>query len=74
VANDSDYGLAAYVYSQDTVRAFNFASRLQAGTISINTTAMKPDVPRGGMKMSGIGREGGDMGLHEFTEAAGIVW
>lgn len=74
IANDSDFGLSSYVFSRDTARAYAVAARLQAGTIQINTTSMKLDLPRGGVKMSGIGREGGDAGLEAFTELHGVVW
>lgn len=74
IANDSEYGLAGYVYSGDSVRAYRVASQIQCGTVHINTVQMKHDLPIGGMKMSGIGREGGDVGLLEFTEMASLVW
>ncbi|MCX6499444.1 MAG: aldehyde dehydrogenase family protein, partial [Arthrobacter sp.] len=74
IANDSDFGLSSYIYSRDTARAYQLAGQLQAGTIEINTTSMKLDLPRGGVKMSGIGREGGQAGLEEMTELHCVVW
>jgi acyl-CoA reductase-like NAD-dependent aldehyde dehydrogenase len=74
IANDSEYGLASYVYSQDRAHAFAVGSRIQSGTVQLNTVSMKPDMPRGGMKMSGYGRECGEIGLHAYTEMASIVW
>ncbi|UOD81781.1 aldehyde dehydrogenase family protein [Paenarthrobacter ureafaciens] len=74
IANDSDFGLSSYIYSRDTARAYQVAGQLQAGTIQINTTSMKLDLPRGGVKMSGIGREGGQAGLEEMTELHCVVW
>jgi acyl-CoA reductase-like NAD-dependent aldehyde dehydrogenase len=74
IANDSDFGLSSYVFSRDTARAYTVAGRLQAGTIQINTNSMKLDLPRGGVKMSGIGREGGEAGMEAFTELHGLVW
>lgn len=74
IANDSDFGLSSYVFSRDTARAYAVAGELRAGTIQINTNSMKLDLPRGGVKMSGIGREGGDAGMEAFTELHGVVW
>ena len=74
LANDSEYGLVDYVYSRDLARAFGVADRLQAGTIQINTTSMKDDMPRGGVKRSGLGRNGGEYGLLSYTEPTGVVW
>jgi len=74
IANDTDYGLANYVYTRDIARGYRVASRLQSGTVQMNSTAIKLDMPRGGMKMSGLGREGGEAGLHLFTEMASVVW
>lgn len=74
IANDTIYGLANYVYTRDTARGYRVASQLQSGTVQVNTTAIKLDMPRGGFKMSGLGREGGRDGLYEFTEMASVVW
>jgi acyl-CoA reductase-like NAD-dependent aldehyde dehydrogenase len=74
IANDSDFGLSSYIYSADTARAYAVAGKLQAGTIQINTTSMKLDLPRGGVKLSGIGREGGEAGLEAMTELHCVVW
>jgi acyl-CoA reductase-like NAD-dependent aldehyde dehydrogenase len=74
LANDSEYGLVDYVYSRDLARAIGVADRLQAGTIQVNTTSMKDDMPRGGVKRSGLGRNGGEFGLLSYTEPTGVVW
>lgn len=74
IANDTPYGLANYVYTRDTARGYRVASQLESGTVQVNTTAIKLDMPRGGFKMSGIGREGGTSGLHLFTEMSSVVW
>jgi len=74
IANDTEYGLANYVYSRDTARGYRVASQLQSGTVQVNTTAIKLDMPRGGFRMSGLGREGGTAGLHLFTEMSSVVW
>lgn len=69
LANSSEYGLAAYVYSADLRRALGVAERLQSGMIGVNRGAISdPAAPFGGMKQSGLGREGGFEGIHEFLE------
>jgi acyl-CoA reductase-like NAD-dependent aldehyde dehydrogenase len=74
VANDSDYGLYDYVFSEDTSRAYGIAQQLEAGNVGINTAQRNHEAPFGGFKMSGIGRDGGDFGLHAYTEIQSIVW
>ena len=74
VANDSDYGLYDYVFSEDTGRAYAIAQQLEAGHVGINTAQRNHEAPFGGFKMSGIGRDGGDFGLHAYTELQSIVW
>lgn len=69
IANDSPYGLAAYVYSEDLERAWAFAERLEVGAVGVNvndTTELQ--APFGGWKLSGIGRELGPEGLHTYLE------
>ncbi len=69
MANDSIYGLAAGVWSQDVERAIGVAHRLQAGTIWINDYHLiNAEAPFGGYKQSGIGRELGTWGLKEYLE------
>ncbi len=70
ISNDSDYGLYDYVYSADTARAYEVAKRLRAGNVGVNTAQRNHETPFGGFKMSGIGRDGGDFGLHAYTRAA----
>ena len=68
-ANGTPYGLAAYVFTSDAERAQRGAERLHFGHIAINSgSGPTPEAPFGGMKTSGIGREGGMEGLAEFTE------
>jgi acyl-CoA reductase-like NAD-dependent aldehyde dehydrogenase len=74
IANDSDYGLYDYVYTEDTARAFRVAQRLRCGHVGINTAQRNHEAPFGGFKMSGIGRDGGDFGLHAYTELQSIIW
>ena len=69
MANDTPYGLIAYVYGGDVGRGFAVADRLEAGMVALNRGALSdPAAPFGGMKESGIGREGGFAGIHEFLE------
>jgi aldehyde dehydrogenase (NAD+) len=67
LANDTNYGLCATVFTQDTLRGMRFVDRLHAGTVSINTQVIAPDLPWGGFKESGIGKEGGLMGMKDYT-------
>ncbi|WP_371547107.1 aldehyde dehydrogenase family protein [Streptomyces sp. NBC_00554] len=72
IANDTDYGLHAYVFSSDPTRAHRIASRLQAGRVAING-GFESLSPFGGFKQSGIGREYGTFGLEEFLEARSVM-
>ncbi|MBY5267807.1 NAD-dependent succinate-semialdehyde dehydrogenase [Spiribacter salinus] len=70
MANDTDFGLAAYVFTADQGRGQRVIERLRFGHAALNTgTGPTPEAPFGGMKQSGYGREGGLEGLFEFTEA-----
>lgn len=73
IANDTSYGLAAYVSSADTGRAERVAARIDAGRVSINKFAHDPQAPFGGFKQSGIGREYGVYGLEEYLEPKTIL-
>ncbi|WP_135230825.1 NAD-dependent succinate-semialdehyde dehydrogenase [Deinococcus fonticola] len=71
LANDSEFGLAAYAYTRDLSRAWRVAEALEYGIVGINDgmpTGNAPHVPFGGMKNSGLGREGGHWGLDEYLE------
>jgi len=69
IANDTRYGLAAYAYTRDIGRALRVGEALEAGTVGINTGVMSTEVaPAGGMKESGIGREGSHHGIDDFLE------
>jgi len=74
IANDSDYGLYDYVFSEDTAKAYGIAQQLECGNVGINTAQRNHESPFGGFKMSGVGRDGGDFGLHAYTELQSIVW
>lgn len=68
-ANDTSYGLAAYLFTRDISRAFVLGERLEAGMVGINRGIMAdPAAPFGGVKASGLGREGGHDGIYEFLE------
>jgi succinate-semialdehyde dehydrogenase/glutarate-semialdehyde dehydrogenase len=69
-ANNTRYGLAAYLFTNDINRATRVSDALQAGMIAINSTSLTtgPQGPFGGIKESGMGREGGTAGLYEFLE------
>ncbi len=68
-ANDTRYGLAAYVFTRDLSRAFAVAERLDFGMVGINRGIMAdPAAAFGGVKASGLGREGGQDGIYEFLE------
>jgi aldehyde dehydrogenase (NAD+) len=73
IANDTEFGLIAYVSSANRERANRVARRLAAGRVLINTLSHDPFAPFGGFKQSGMGREGGIFGLHEYLEAKAII-
>jgi acyl-CoA reductase-like NAD-dependent aldehyde dehydrogenase len=69
VANATDYGLAAYVYTRDLATAFKVSEGLEFGMIGINDWhPSTPEAPFGGVKQSGLGRESGLEGIHEYVE------
>ena len=69
LANATSYGLASYFYTRDLARSFRVAERLEAGMIALNTGSIAMEMaPFGGVKQSGIGREGGEAGIEEYLE------
>ncbi len=69
LANDTQYGLASYFYARDLGRVWRVAEALEYGMVGINTGAISSELaPFGGVKESGIGREGSRHGAEEFTE------
>ncbi|MDA0170637.1 NAD-dependent succinate-semialdehyde dehydrogenase [Solirubrobacter taibaiensis] len=73
-ANDTEYGLVAYVYTQDIKRAFRVCERLQTGMVGLNQGLVSnASAPFGGVKASGFGREGGPEGINEYLEVKYIA-
>ena len=69
LANDTEFGLAAYFYSRDIGRCFRVSEALEYGMVGVNTGAISNEVaPFGGVKASGLGREGSKYGLDEYLE------
>ena len=69
LANDTPFGLAAYVYTRDLARAMDATSRIEAGMVGVNRGLVsEAGAPFGGMKASGLGREGGHVGIDEYLE------
>jgi aldehyde dehydrogenase (NAD+) len=75
VANDTSYGLSSGLITNDLQKALDLALRLEAGMVHINnsTVADEPHVPFGGIKNSGVGREGGHYSMEEMTELKWIT-
>jgi aldehyde dehydrogenase (NAD+) len=72
-ANDSAFGLAAYVHTRDAQRAVRVAHALEAGSVTANGfPVMSPSAPFGGYKQSGFGREGGRAGIEEFVRRKSV--
>jgi aspartate-semialdehyde dehydrogenase len=68
-ANDSEYGLVAYLHSNDPRRIYRCSRALQYGMVAVNRTKVTgAPIPFGGMKQSGVGREGARLGLEAYTE------
>lgn len=73
-ANDTEYGLVAYVYTQDFARGLRVSEKLEAGMLALNRGLVSdPAAPFGGVKQSGLGREGAHHGMLEFMEAKYIA-
>ena len=69
LANDTEYGLVAYLYTENLARGLRVAERLEAGMVGLNRGVVSdPAAPFGGVKESGLGREGGHHGILEFLE------
>lgn len=69
MANDTDFGLASYIFSADVAHAMKFGEGIESGMVGINTGLISDAAaPFGGVKMSGLGREGAEVGIEEFLE------
>lgn len=75
MANDSEFGLASYLFSKDAARIWRTAENLEYGMVGINTGLISTEVaPFGGIKQSGLGREGSQYGIDEYTETKYMCW
>lgn len=73
IANDTRYGLAAYIWSRDSARAARVGRSIRAGQVAINGANGDMNTPFGGFKQSGNGREGGEYGLRDFLEVKAVM-
>jgi aldehyde dehydrogenase (NAD+) len=73
LANDTEYGLGAGVYTTNIARGFRMAKAIRAGTVGINEYTVWPSAPFGGYKQSGLGREGGWGSIEAFTETKSVI-
>jgi aldehyde dehydrogenase (NAD+) len=73
LANDTEYGLGAGVYTTNIARGFRMAKAIRAGTVGINEYTVWPNAPFGGLKQSGLGREGGWGSIEAFTETKSVI-
>jgi succinate-semialdehyde dehydrogenase/glutarate-semialdehyde dehydrogenase len=75
MANDTEFGLAAYLYSRDAARIWRASAAIEAGMVGINCGLISNEVaPFGGVKQSGLGREGSHYGIEEFLEVKYLCW
>lgn len=73
-ANDTEYGLGAYLFTKDLDRALRVSAALESGTVAVNTAqSFHPSLPFGGVKSSGIGRENGKYALKEYTQPKSVI-
>jgi aldehyde dehydrogenase (NAD+) len=73
IANDTEYGLAATVWTSDIKRAMRITRALRAGTVGINGYQLEPHAAFGGFRQSGIGREGGRPAIEAYTELKTVL-
>jgi succinate-semialdehyde dehydrogenase/glutarate-semialdehyde dehydrogenase len=75
MANDTEFGLASYLFTADAARIWRVAAALEAGMVGINTGLISNEIaPFGGIKQSGIGREGSVYGIDEYLEIKYLSW
>jgi acyl-CoA reductase-like NAD-dependent aldehyde dehydrogenase len=73
MANDSDYGLAAYVWCNDIRKSHGIAHALESGNVFLNAYGYQSEIPFGGYKLSGMGREHGAEAIREYTQVKSIT-
>jgi aldehyde dehydrogenase (NAD+) len=73
LANDTEYGLAATVWTQDIKKAIRLTRAIRAGTVGINGYQLEPNSPFGGFRASGLGREGGRAAIESYTELKTVL-
>ena len=73
IANDTDYGLAATVWTSDIHRAMRMTKAIRAGTVGVNGYQLEPNSPFGGFRQSGLGREGGRAAVESYTELKTVL-
>lgn len=74
LANDTEYGLAAYLFSKDLGRVTRVSNKLEYGMVAVNTSALSNEAaPFGGIKQSGLGREGSKYGIEDYLEIKYIL-
>jgi aldehyde dehydrogenase (NAD+) len=73
IANDTTYGLAAYISSSNLKRAKGLAAKIESGRVMINGFSDEPKAPFGGFKQSGIGREFGVYGIEAYLETRSVL-
>ncbi|MFC4063534.1 NAD-dependent succinate-semialdehyde dehydrogenase [Actinoplanes subglobosus] len=75
LANDTEFGLAAYLFTRDAARTWRVAAAIEAGMVGINTGLISNEIaPFGGIKQSGLGREGSVYGIDEYLETKYLAW
>jgi aldehyde dehydrogenase (NAD+) len=73
LANDTEYGLSATVWTANVKRAVRMARAIRAGTIGVNGYQVEPNVEFGGFRQSGLGREGGRTSIEAYTEVKTVL-
>jgi acyl-CoA reductase-like NAD-dependent aldehyde dehydrogenase len=73
IANDSNYGLAGYISTENLDKAKEISSKIRTGMMHINYAPVDQSLPFGGYKMSGNGREWGEYGIEDFLELKSII-
>jgi succinate-semialdehyde dehydrogenase / glutarate-semialdehyde dehydrogenase len=75
MANDTEFGLAAYLFTRDAERTWRIAAALEAGMVGVNTGLISNEIaPFGGVKQSGLGREGSVYGIDQYLETKYLAW